>query len=244
MIAKKYKKYIIGAMIIICLVLIIGAIYFIYEENTWNEEFVTISSGLGHREGMLEEQPATNKLYESQVYNSSVETKNHIYYLTEVTLSEYYNKIYRYNKQTKETELVYATNPGSSSTIRRFTTNGSKLILAFYDCSISVVDIATQVESKIDIPEFKDFAVVGQEIIYNLADGTVWRQNIRTGKSVCIEKVCTDCFVADDEYIYYKDTGSRAGFVSQYSLFEDCVIETDSFLFNGFFIDNGTIVYE
>ena len=49
-------------------------------------------------------------------------------------------------------------------------------------------------------------------------------------------------FVADDTYIYYKDSGVRAGYVSLYNQKTGEITKTDVFLEGDFYIYDGKII--
>ena len=63
-----------------------------------------------------------------------------------------------------------------------------------------------------------------------------------TGKRECIDELETMNFVADDTYIYYKDSGVRAGYVSLYNQKTGEITKTDVFLEGDFYIYDGKII--
>lgn len=241
---KNIKKYIIAAIVIVGIFTVALMMYFIHEENGWKEDFASFSSNIMKYEVDYQTQPANNQLYEIQIPNEGIETDDYIYYRNMQTLRESGDKIYRYNKDTKETELVYVAEYSIDKSIFKFTTNDNKLIL-IYSNEVVVVDMFTGIENRKYIPKYMHIAVVGQDILYNLSDGSMWRQDIRTGKRECIDEIKTMNFVADDTYIYYKDSGVRAGYVSLYNQKTGVITKTDVFLEGDFYLYDGkNIMYE
>lgn len=238
---KFLKKYIIATLVIVGIMAATLTMYFIHEENGWKEDFASFSSNIMRYEVDYQLQPANNQLYEIQIPNEGIETDDYIYYRNIQTLKDSGDKIYRYNKRTKETELVYVAKYSVEKSIIKFTANDSKLILIYSD-EVVVVDMFTGVENRKPLPDYVHIAVVGQDILYNLEDRSMWRQDIRTGNRQCIEDIETTNFVADETYIYYEDSGLRSGYVSLYNQRTGTITETDVFLQGDFYLHGGKII--
>lgn len=235
----KHNKWI---LIPLGIVMSIAVFLTVKNEKDWKTDFVCFSSQISYSSENYVPQPANNILYEWQKANESVETEEDIYYINVVLTSDRAERIYAYNKKSGETRLVYETRADDEDSIRKFNTNGSKLILFMNNDKVKIVDILTQFERQLSVPKYRCISVVGQDLIYNKTDGSVWRQNIRSGECEQIEGINANIFVVDEEYIYYEDN-DNGGYISIYDIKSKSIKRTDTERKAGFFKGENGVEY-
>lgn len=236
----KLKKYAKGLLFLVCLLAFVGIGIYIHDEKAWDADFATVSPGLSYLGENYVPQPPGNKLGEEQMPNQFVQYGDDLYYKTFVTTEYNYNKIYAYNTKTKETRFVYATKEDDDRSIYIFSTNGSKLILVYYEGDVSVVDLFTQTETNLKVQKFRDAAIHGHELIYLMENGSVWRQNLRSDKATKIEGVNAYSITVYEGVIYYEDL-DNGECISRYDLRTGENVKTDELLESYFVIVDGKI---
>ena len=237
----KLKKYVIGIVISTCLLTLAGIGVYAYNEKAWEPEFANVSSGVSYAGENYIPGPPGNKIGEIQFPNQLVQCGDELYYKTEVITEFDTNKIYAYNTKTKETRFIYATKEDDERSIYKFSTNGRKLILIYNEGEVSVVDLFTQIESSLKVQKFQEAAVYGHELIYMMADGGIWRQNLRSDKATKLEGVNAKSMTVYKGVIYYEDADND-NCISKYSMKTGEIEKTDEVLESYFVIEDGELV--
>lgn len=238
MIRRKCGK---GILIFVCLISFVAIGIYVYNEKAWEADFATVSAGISYPEVNYIPQPPGSKINEKQLPNQFIQCGNELFYSTDVLAEYSANKIYAYNTKTKETRFIYATQVDDENGIYKFSTNGSKLILIYYKGEVSVVDLFTQIERKLDVQKFQDAAIYGHELIYLRANGSIWRQNLRSGKATKLEGVNAKSLTVYKGVIYYEDV-DNGNCISKYIMDTGEIIKTDEVLESYFTIKDGELV--
>lgn len=236
----KLKKYAKGCVVFVSLLAVLGIGIYVRNEKAWEADFAAVSTGIVSLGENYVPQPPANKLGEEQMPNQFVQYGDDLYYKTEVTTEFKSNKIYAYNTKTKETRFVYATKEEDDRSIYFFSTNGSKLILVYYEGDVTVVDLFTQMESNLKVEKFRDAVIYGHELIYLMENGSVWRQNLRSDKPTKIEGVNAHSIVVYEGVIYYEDL-DNGECISRYDLRTGEHVKTDELLESYFVIVDGKL---
>ena len=237
----KIKKYIIGIAIFTCLLALVGIGIYVYNEKAWEPEFATSSTGVSYAGENYIPQPPGSKLNEIQFPNQLIQGGDELYYKTESVTEFDTNKIYAYNTKTKETRFIYGTKEDDERILHRFSTNGKKLILIYSKGEASVVDLATQIESSLKVQKFREAAVYGHELIYRMADGSIWRQSLRSDKATKLEGVNAKSMTVYKGIVYYEDV-DNGNCISKCNMDTGEIIKTDEVLETYFAIKDGELV--
>ena len=235
------KKYVIGIVISACLFMLAGIGMYMYNEKAWESEFANVSSGVAYAGENYIPQPPGNKLNEIQFPNQLVQCGDELYYKTEVISKHNMNKIYAYNTKTKETRFIYATKEEDERSIYRFSTNGRKLVLIYNEGEVSIVDLVTQIDSPLEVQKFQEAAVYDHELVYMMADGSIWIQNLRSDKATKLEGVNAKSMTVYKGVIYYEDV-DNGNCISKYNMDTEEIIKTDEVLESYFTIVDGELV--
>ena len=237
----KIKKYIIGIAIFTCLLALAGIGIYVYNEKAWEPDFATSSTGVSYAGVNYIPQPPGSKLNEIQFPNQLIQCGDELYYKTESVTEFDTTKIYAYNTKTKETRFIYGTKEDDERILHRFSTNGKKLILIYSKGEAFVVDLATQIESSLKVQKFREAAVYGHELIYRMADGSIWRQSLRSDKATKLEGVNAKSMTVYKGIVYYEDV-DNGNCISKYNMDTGEIIKTDEVLETYFAIKDGELV--
>ena len=237
----KIKKYIIGIAIFTCLLALAGIGIYVYNEKAWEPEFATSSTGVSYAGENYIPQPPGSKLNEIQFPNQLIQCGDELYYKTESVTEFDTTKIYAYNTKTKETRFIYATKEEDERSIYRFSTNGRKLVLIYNEGEVSIVDLVTQIDSPLEVQKFQEAAVYDHELVYMMADGSIWIQNLRSDKATKLEGVNAKSMTVYKGVIYYEDV-DNGNCISKYNMDTEEIIKTDEVLESYFTIVDGELV--
>lgn len=106
---------------------------------------------------------------------------------------------------------------------------------------MSVLDLFTQIESSLKVQKFQEAAVYGHELIYMMADGSIWRQNLRSDNATKLEEVNAKSMTVYKGVIYYEDV-NNGNCISKYNMDTGEIIKTDEVLETYFAIKDGELV--
>lgn len=228
----KRLRWILPVVAIIVLMVLLCSIKYRLD---WESDFSEYSSGLFREQAYYVSQPVSNMINEEQMPLGQSETEEMLYYFTMVKTGDSEYRVYAYDKDKQETELVYET-PATDEheVLAGVSSNGRKLLLR-YNNRIVLVDLFTQ-SGKVLFENINDYiAVYGQELLYLDKEGLVYSYNLKTGHTECIDGIKTFRFALYEGKIYYADEDNH-GYVSIYDIDTGKIERTDEEVVFGFFI--------
>ena len=169
-----------GIIPIVAILSVVTVFLVIKNQKDWETDFAQYSTRMLLAETNYVEHPAYNMIGEAQFLIGQTENEYEKYYFTQLTNTHDVSRIYSYNKENKETKLLYEVKNNLEWGMLCFVSgNGKKLVLDYTD-RVVLVDIDTQISKVIFSGRKDSSAINGQTLYYSDANGNIYAIDLKS----------------------------------------------------------------
>ena len=235
----KWIKWIVPILTVLSAVI---AFFVLKHQKDWENDFAQYSTRMLFAESNYVEQPAYNMIGEEQFFIGQTENEHEKYYFTQLKNNPDVSRIYSYNKENKETKLLYEVETNLEWGMLCFVSgNGKKLVLDFTD-RVVLVDIDTQISKVIFSGRKDSSAINGQTLYYSDANGNIYAVDLKSNEKKELEGIKATVFVIYNDLLYFLDLNNN-GCATTYNLSTGEIISLNEYPMIGFELKHEEICF-